>query len=135
MLFVLLHKHQAQTPVLVTDDDHRQEPEAIEFVQFTKYAWRASPWGTCTKHCGGGVRERGIECIDSTDDQPVQVPSEMCLEKHKPDSQEECNNRACTPHKLVAMTLQDKSKGSTCGNMHECGISDSEALVCRSNEG
>lgn len=106
-----------------------------EAAAFSTYAWRASPWGSCSRHCGGGIQEREVFCIEYQKAQQLHVPSEMCLEMHKPESFKECNTRACTPHKLVMLTRKNYAREITCSNLSACGVHDGDSLLCQNKDG
>ncbi|XP_070210534.1 thrombospondin type-1 domain-containing protein 4-like isoform X2 [Littorina saxatilis] len=53
--------------------------------------WRTGAWGECSAECGGGEKQRTVECIDG---QRVQIPDSYCS-GDKPAAKEQCNSQAC----------------------------------------
>lgn len=99
-----------------------------------RYVWNTGSWGPCSSHCGGGYRRRAITCIDKNEEAKGTIPSEFCLDVHRPAHKEQCNLRACTPHKLILGGIVEEGKDA-CGDLPECGIRDTGSLLCQSDSG
>ncbi|GMH43936.1 hypothetical protein BSKO_11870 [Bryopsis sp. KO-2023] len=98
------------------------------------YGWLQGPWGPCSKHCGGGERQRTVNCAKTVEGRRKFVNAKFCMEKHRPSTREECNFRACTSHHLIRGSIVDASQG-VCGSLPECGIQDDGAVLCRNSAG
>ncbi|XP_058470413.1 papilin b, proteoglycan-like sulfated glycoprotein isoform X2 [Solea solea] len=69
----------------------------------THITWHVTEYGLCTRSCGGGVRERRVNCFD-TDLNPY--PETQCGLDSRPVSVEECNTQACHGAQMVP-SVQD----------------------------
>lgn len=65
--------------------------------------YRVSPWGTCTKTCGGGQRVRAVTCYTVSADGVKPAAGDVCsaTSPNAPVSQVPCNTFACTERSAV----------------------------------
>ncbi|KAJ3604586.1 hypothetical protein NHX12_029326 [Muraenolepis orangiensis] len=61
-------------------------PSTLPCVHKSCLTWETSPWGECSRSCGGGVQERLVCCPE-----PLR-----CSSSQKPNSTEPCGLRPCT---------------------------------------
>ncbi|XP_053405061.1 A disintegrin and metalloproteinase with thrombospondin motifs 7-like [Mercenaria mercenaria] len=61
--------------------------------QATDYKWMPLDWSECSRHCGGGVRTRVVECLNSETGEDVDQT--RCDINTKPTAIEDCNKRTC----------------------------------------
>uniref|UniRef100_A0AAG5DSC6 PLAC domain-containing protein n=1 Tax=Anopheles atroparvus TaxID=41427 RepID=A0AAG5DSC6_ANOAO len=59
--------------------------------------WEVSEWSKCSKSCGGGFKERRVECKQiMAQEHKVERPASMCPSSKPPDKKP-CNTKACAP--------------------------------------
>ncbi|XP_058177260.1 protein madd-4 [Anopheles ziemanni] len=59
--------------------------------------WEVSEWSKCSKSCGGGLKERRVECKQiMAQEHKVERPASMCPSSKPPDKKP-CNTKACAP--------------------------------------
>ncbi|EDS28372.1 papilin [Culex quinquefasciatus] len=59
--------------------------------------WEVSEWSKCSKPCGGGLKERRVECKQiMAQEHKVERPASMCP-SNKPPDKKPCNSKACAP--------------------------------------
>ncbi|XP_058819345.1 protein madd-4 isoform X1 [Topomyia yanbarensis] len=59
--------------------------------------WEVSDWSKCSKPCGGGIKERRVECKQiMAQEHKVERPASMCPSSKPPDKKP-CNSKACAP--------------------------------------
>lgn len=59
--------------------------------------WEVSEWGKCSRNCGGGHKERRVECKQiMAQEHKVERPEAMCPGA-KPATRKACNNKPCAP--------------------------------------
>ncbi|XP_049536816.1 ADAMTS-like protein 1 [Anopheles darlingi] len=59
--------------------------------------WETSEWSKCSKSCGGGFKERRVECKQiMAQEHKVERPPSMCPSSKPPDKKP-CNTKACAP--------------------------------------
>ncbi|XP_021700693.1 ADAMTS-like protein 1 isoform X1 [Aedes aegypti] len=59
--------------------------------------WEVSEWSKCSKPCGGGIKERRVECKQiMAQEHKVERPASMCPSSKPPDKKP-CNTKACAP--------------------------------------
>ncbi|XP_055594208.1 protein madd-4 isoform X2 [Uranotaenia lowii] len=59
--------------------------------------WEVSEWSKCSKPCGGGIKERRVECKQiMAQEHKVERPATMCPSSKPPDKKP-CNSKACAP--------------------------------------
>ncbi|XP_041832767.1 papilin b, proteoglycan-like sulfated glycoprotein isoform X2 [Melanotaenia boesemani] len=75
----------------------------------TQISWHVTEYGLCSRSCGGGVRERKVECFD-TDLNPY--PEDRCGLAIKPTSVETCNIQPCHRAQMVP-SIQDPEAGGS----------------------
>lgn len=56
--------------------------------------WISEEWGSCTKLCGSGFRERRVVCAEETSGVQSRVADGACPQP-KPPTRELCNVHAC----------------------------------------
>lgn len=57
--------------------------------------WEMTEWTKCSKTCGGGVKERKVECKQvMAQNHIVERPEHMCS-KNKPPNRRPCNTKSC----------------------------------------
>ncbi|XP_055685146.1 protein madd-4 isoform X8 [Lutzomyia longipalpis] len=59
--------------------------------------WEVSEWSKCSRPCGGGIKERRVECKQiMAQEHKVERPVSMCPSAKPPD-RKSCNTKACAP--------------------------------------
>lgn len=59
--------------------------------------WEVSEWSKCSKSCGGGLKDRRVECKQiMAQEHKVERPSTMCGNAKPPDKKP-CNTKPCAP--------------------------------------
>ncbi|XP_055302400.1 protein madd-4 isoform X7 [Sitodiplosis mosellana] len=59
--------------------------------------WEVSGWSKCSKPCGGGIKERKVECKQiMAQEHKVERRDDLCPSM-KPASQKPCNTKPCAP--------------------------------------
>ncbi|KAH0627867.1 hypothetical protein JD844_008401 [Phrynosoma platyrhinos] len=58
------------------------------------FKWRAEPWNECPVSCGGGIRQRVVQCISM--EGYLATEESMCEHKTKPTDMQKCNQQDCT---------------------------------------
>ncbi|XP_007432084.2 A disintegrin and metalloproteinase with thrombospondin motifs 7 [Python bivittatus] len=56
--------------------------------------WRVGKWSKCSRTCGGGVKVRGIHCIDTRGQRPLR-PFHCQTAVYKPPTQLPCHTKPC----------------------------------------
>uniref|UniRef100_A0A670ZHY5 ADAM metallopeptidase with thrombospondin type 1 motif 7 n=1 Tax=Pseudonaja textilis TaxID=8673 RepID=A0A670ZHY5_PSETE len=56
--------------------------------------WHVGKWSKCSRTCGGGVKVRGIHCIDTRGQRPLR-PFHCQAASHKPPTQLPCHTKPC----------------------------------------
>ncbi|XP_036117570.1 A disintegrin and metalloproteinase with thrombospondin motifs 13 [Molossus molossus] len=60
--------------------------------------WAAGDFGPCSASCGGGLRERGVRCVEAQDHRLRVLPPARCRAlAQKPAEVETCNSQPCPP--------------------------------------
>ncbi|XP_034555658.1 papilin b, proteoglycan-like sulfated glycoprotein [Notolabrus celidotus] len=76
----------------------------------THITWHVTDYGLCTRSCGGGVRERRVDCFD-TDLNPY--PEARCGVASRPVSVESCNSQACPGAQMVPSVQDPRAHETT----------------------
>nr|XP_022919274.1 A disintegrin and metalloproteinase with thrombospondin motifs 2-like [Onthophagus taurus] len=78
----------------------------------SRYVWILGGWGSCSKSCGGGFRQKTTACFDGQNGKIV--PRKECSLLTKPHLPiEKCNNYSCNFHWI---TSEWESCSKTCGS-------------------
>ncbi|XP_038060636.1 A disintegrin and metalloproteinase with thrombospondin motifs 9-like [Patiria miniata] len=66
--------------------------------------WRMGPWSMCSKECGGGIKERKVQCRDR---QGKRQPASSCGPPTiRPETRDVCNHEPCQPESCRDIQLQ-----------------------------
>ncbi|XP_060601173.1 A disintegrin and metalloproteinase with thrombospondin motifs 7-like isoform X2 [Ruditapes philippinarum] len=68
-------------------------PRVINTNQATQYKWNPLDWTECSRQCGGGIRTRVVECINSESNEDVDQT--LCDINTKPNAIGDCNKDTC----------------------------------------
>lgn len=61
-------------------------------------SWAAGDFGPCSASCGGGLRERGVRCVEAQGHRLRTLPPTRCRAlAQKPAEVETCNSQPCPP--------------------------------------
>ncbi|XP_022109098.1 A disintegrin and metalloproteinase with thrombospondin motifs 9-like isoform X2 [Acanthaster planci] len=67
-------------------------------------SWMMGPWSQCSKDCGGGVKERKVQCRDR---QGRRQPASSCGPPTiRPETRDVCNHEPCQPKSCRDIQLQ-----------------------------
>uniref|UniRef100_A0A182MQ69 ADAMTS cysteine-rich domain-containing protein n=1 Tax=Anopheles culicifacies TaxID=139723 RepID=A0A182MQ69_9DIPT len=73
----------------------RPEPTVVQCnTHLCPPKWVTDDWRPCSKHCGGGIRERVVVCAEESNGAKNKVPDEACRGV-RPKNQEPCNVQEC----------------------------------------
>ncbi|XP_052222251.1 A disintegrin and metalloproteinase with thrombospondin motifs 13-like isoform X2 [Dreissena polymorpha] len=100
----------AQTPIITcesvatgTVDDYNcilaEKPSEVPKpcnTQACPPRWRGAEWGECTKSCGGGEKQRLVQCVEENNNVDRVVDNGRCVGQTKPGSTSTCNSHACS---------------------------------------
>ncbi|XP_078282954.1 A disintegrin and metalloproteinase with thrombospondin motifs 12-like [Rhinoraja longicauda] len=73
-------------------------------------AWKIGNWSKCSENCGGGIKIRDVQCMDTRDKRPLR-PFHCQLLGAKPATNLHCNPKACSEWNISAWSKCSK----TCG--------------------
>lgn len=103
------------------------------------YSWVARAWEECDAPCGGGTRQRLVECVDSSTWKMVDHAN---CQSAAPAREEACNtqlcdfcaNQRCSGHGTCAdgaCRCADGYRGLFCGTAPECdGVMTASGICC-----
>ncbi|WAR30661.1 ATS16-like protein [Mya arenaria] len=57
--------------------------------------WRVDAWGECSRSCGGGQRNRAVDCVEENSNVESVIDEHRCQGQQKPRASATCNIDAC----------------------------------------
>ena len=68
-------------------------------------SWRSGDWTDCSQTCGGGVKERQVECFD---EEGMKTSKDLCHDQPQPSIKDSCNQEPCPAWNFGQWTKCDK---------------------------